>query len=118
MLVRFSILLAALGLLAQFDFAAAQPIAPPSIVFTSSAREVAAGRTARLSWTSTGATRCVGSWAQVYEGEAAARGSFTTAALNSRTNDFSLTCTGPGGTSVQRLTINALPMPTPSGGKG
>jgi len=109
--VRFSILLAALGLLAQFDFAAAQPIAPPSIVFTSSAREVAAGRTARLSWTSTGATRCVGSWAQVYEGEAAARGSFTTAVLNSRTNDFSLTCTGPGGTSVQRLTINALPTP-------
>jgi hypothetical protein len=92
----------------------AQSAAPPSITLTASAREVAVGRTTRLSWTTTGAQRCVGSgpgWNQTYEGTAAARGSFTSPALTARTNEFSLNCTGAGGSSVQQVTVTALPLP-------
>jgi subtilisin family serine protease len=102
-----------LGLLfSSFGWTQSTPI--PSIVLSTSKSEIAAGKTARISWTSTNANRCVGSgpgWSQTYEGTAAARGSFTSAALNDRTNTFVLTCTGPGGTASQSLTILALPKP-------
>jgi uncharacterized protein (DUF1800 family) len=91
----------------------AQPTPAPIVTLTTSKSEIAAGKTARISWTSTNATRCVGSgaWAQVYEGNAAKRGSFTTAALTERTNLFSLNCSGPSGSTQQSLTITALPKP-------
>lgn len=91
----------------------AQPTPAPIVTLTTSKSEIAAGKTARISWTSTNATRCAGSgaWTQVYEGNAAKRGSFTTAALTERTNLFSLNCSGPGGSTQQNLTITALPKP-------
>jgi hypothetical protein len=95
-----------------FGWSQSAPI--PSIVLSTSKSEIAAGKTARISWTSTNANRCVGSgsgWSQTYEGTAAARGTFTSAALNDRSNTFVLTCTGPGGTASQSLTILALPKP-------
>lgn len=84
--------------------ARAQSTPAPSVTLTTSKSEIAAGRTARLSWTSTNADRCVGTgaWSQIYEGNAAKRGSFTTPALNKRTNTFVLTCAGPGGTTSPR----------------
>jgi hypothetical protein len=86
----------------------------PTVTLTTSASSIAAGKTARLSWTTTNASRCVGSgsgWSQTYEGTAAARGSFTSAALNDRSNVFILSCTGPGGSATQSVTVLALPKP-------
>ena len=91
----------------------AQSTPAPIVTLTTSKSEIAVGKTARISWNSTNATRCVGSgaWTQVYEGNAAKRGSFTTAVLTERTNLFLLSCSGPGGSAQQSLTIAALPKP-------
>ncbi len=90
-----------------------QSTPPPVVTLTTTSNPVAAGKTARISWTSTNADRCVGSggWSQVYEGTAAQRGSFTTPVLTERTNTFVLTCSGAGGSNQQTLTITALPKP-------
>jgi hypothetical protein len=90
-----------------------QGVTAPVVTFTTTKSEIAAGKTARISWTSTNAEKCVGTgaWSQTYEGKAAARGSFTTAVLTERSNTFVLTCTGPGGADTKSLTILALPKP-------
>jgi hypothetical protein len=90
-----------------------QSTPPPVVTLTTTSNPVAAGKTARISWTSTNADRCVGSggWSQVYEGTTAKSGSFTTPVLTERTNTFVLTCSGAGGSSQQTLTITALPKP-------
>lgn len=73
--------------------------AAPTINFSASPNPVTSGNSSTLSWTTSGATSCTGSngtagWA----GAKALSGDQSTGAITSNTT-FTLTCTGPGGTT-------------------
>jgi hypothetical protein len=70
--------------------------APPVASISAAATTVGSGGTTTLTWTSTNATACTGS--DGWTGALSPSGSQMTAALTTSTT-FSLTCSGPGGTS-------------------
>ena len=68
----------------------------PTAALTANPTIVAAGGTSTLSWSSTNATTCTASGGWI--GALASNGTQVTAAITTYTS-YSLTCTGPGGTS-------------------
>ena len=68
----------------------------PTAALTANPTIVAAGGTSTLSWSSTNATACTASGG--WSGALASSGTQVTAAITTYTS-YSLTCTGPGGTS-------------------
>ncbi len=83
-------------------------VAPPapSVTLSSSALEVAAGGTVTLTWSSENATSCIAS--NGWSGTLATGGSQTSPAVEAATQ-FTLTCSGPGGTTAQSVTVDLAP---------
>lgn len=76
------------------------PATQPTATLTATPTEVTAGQTATLSWNSTNATSCAGSWTN---GVLAPSGSQTVAPAT--TTNYSITCSGSGGTAVASKTV-------------
>jgi hypothetical protein len=104
----------------------APPTAPvaviPSAILTAMPSTVPSGGSATLTWSSTNATSCTASGG--WSGVLASSGNQGTGALSSNTS-YSLTCTGPGGTSTPASAtvaitptamLTAMPSTVPSGG--
>jgi hypothetical protein len=86
---------------------------PPTASLTANPTTVGAGGASTLTWSSAHATACAatGGWS----GQLAASGSKSTGAL-AASSTFSLTCSGPGGTSAAAsatVTVSSLPPPAP-----
>ena len=80
------------------------PPVAPTVTFSANPTSVAVNATSMLTWTSTNATSCTASGA--WSGAKATAGSEATAALSNNAT-FTLSCTGPGGTSpAQNVTVN------------
>ena len=81
----------------------------PVLSFQGPSAPIAAGETATLSWASSGADRCVSSWAGVVEVEG-------TASLSpQQTTVFTLQCAGLGGSATEEVTVSVSdtnPMPS------
>jgi hypothetical protein len=82
----------------------------PAVTITANPTTVKNGATSLLSWKSTNATTCVASGG--WSGSEPTTGTKTTAALTA-TTQFTLTCTGPGGTAAQSAIVTAQ-APAPS----
>ena len=89
----------------------AQPQTTISLVPAASA--VAVGKTTTLRWTSN-ADSCVatGQWTGNFAGRQAQSGSQVVGPLSNRENQFTLTCTGPGGSASRTVVVQALPPPS------
>ncbi len=85
----------------------------PVVNLTASPASILTGGTSVLSWTSSGATACIGSGG--WSGSKPASGSEQTVPL-SATTSFTLSCSGPGGTTAKSASVaaNAPPAPTVS----
>src|SRR5262245_12418648 len=84
---------------------------PPTVSFTASPGFVPSGTASILSWSSTGATSCSasGDWS----GLKGAAGSESTGPLTASRN-YTLKCTGPGGSASVAVAVTVLPVPTVS----
>ena len=85
----------------------AQPITP-TLTFTSNLTQVATGKTAILSWSTTNATACIssGTWDP---GARATAGTFTSYPFTTKgTRTYTLTCTGAGGTVSKSVMLNVV----------
>jgi hypothetical protein len=85
------------------------PVAVPTVSLNVAATMIDAGQSTSLTWTSSNATSCSasGDWS----GALAASGSQSTGALSVNAT-YSLTCTGPGGTSaVSTVAVTVIPLP-------
>jgi hypothetical protein len=87
---------------------------PPTLTLTANPTEVTSGNSSSLTWTSTGATSCVasGQWS----GSRAVSGSQSVGPLTVEST-FTLTCSGPGG-STARSAIVTVQAPKGGGGGG
>jgi len=90
----------------------AQPAAP-TLTLSAAAATVGVGRTARLSWTLSGATRCVlsGAWTGSLEGSAVRSGSRNSEPLALGEHRFTLTCDSAGGSIARSVTVLAVGVP-------
>lgn len=92
------------------------PTPAPTLTLTATPSAVTQGQSSTLSWTTTNATSCVasGDWT----GSRGISGSESTGALTAvRTYSYSLTCTGPGGSTLQTASVAVSatpPVPTVS----
>lgn len=86
-----------------------QAPAAPTISFSASPTSLAAGDSATLSWSVTNATDCSASGA--WSGSKGTSGSESVGPVNA-TSTFSLSCTGPGGTSNRSRTVSVIDAPT------
>jgi hypothetical protein len=92
----------------------------PGVTFAASASSVASGGTVNLTWTTTGATSCVGSggsWTATFAGALATTDSVASPALTS-TQTFTLTCSGAGGTTAKSVTVSVTAASGSHGGGG
>jgi hypothetical protein len=96
---------------AQVTVNASPPPPLPTVDLSASPLSVTANGSATLSWTSTGATTCTASGG--WSGTRGTQGTESTGALSNTTN-YDLTCTGPGGSSSDSVTVDV----TPGGGGG
>jgi len=85
----------------------------PLISLSADSPGVVEGNATILRWTSSNATACRASGA--WSGSVPVVGARTTGTL-SDTSDFSLTCTGPGGSDAATLRITVTPAPEPDPG--
>jgi hypothetical protein len=85
--------------------------AKPTVSLGASPTTVVAGSTSTLSWTTTNATSCIASG--TWSGTELTAGSYITPGL-STTSSYTLTCTGPGGSTGASSTITVTPKPTTS----
>jgi hypothetical protein len=90
--------------------------APPTVTLSASPASVTAGGIATLTWTSTSATSCTGSGGTFTGNQVT--GSGTVAVTVAATTNYTLTCTGPGGTASKSATVAATAAVTSSGGGG
>jgi hypothetical protein len=74
----------------------------PTVTLTATSTTIASGAQTTLSWNATNAQTCVSSGG--WSGSLATSGSQVTGPLTA-TTDFSLLCTGPGGSATQSVTI-------------
>jgi len=81
---------------------------PPSVSLVAEATTLSAGMSTELKWTSADASACKASGA--WSGNLKTSGSQTTGALT-ETKDYTLTCTGPGGSATQSTTVTVIPLP-------
>jgi hypothetical protein len=84
------------------------PPSPPTAALTANPTAVAFGGTSALTWSSTSATACAASGG--WSGALPTSGSQSTGALTA-TTAYSLTCTGPGGTSAAAAATVAVAAP-------
>ncbi len=84
-------------------------IPAPTLSFAAVPTVVQAGAATQLTWSASNATSCTasGSWT----GTKAASGTQSSGALNANAN-FTLTCTGAGGTVAQSAAVTVSPAPT------
>ncbi len=83
----------------------ASSVAAPTVSISAEPTSVIAGDAAMLTWSSTDATSCTASGA--WSGDKPTSGSASTGGLTAATNTFILTCSGPGGTTSQSVTVTA-----------
>ncbi len=89
-----------------------EPAPAPTVTLSADPIAVETGSVTTLSWSSTDATSCTAS--DGWSGGKATSGSESTAALVA-TTQFTLSCTGEGGTSAQSVTVTVTePVPVPS----
>jgi len=83
---------------------------PPTVTLTTNTSQVNSGSAATLNWSSTNANSCLtsGGWG----GSVATSGGVSTGPLTAN-KTFTLSCTGPGGSTSQSLTINVNTPPAP-----
>jgi hypothetical protein len=86
----------------------------PAVTLTASPLSIASGATTTLTWTTTAATSCVAS--DAWTGTKATSGTQTSGSLTVDSK-FTLTCTGPGGSTAASVTVT-LKKPSPGGGGG
>jgi hypothetical protein len=84
----------------------------PVITIGLNPASVAINATSTLSWSATGATSCTGSGA--WSGTQATSGTKSVSAATAGTYNFTLSCTGPGGSSSQTAALTVAPAPTVS----
>jgi len=91
--------------------------AVPVVTFTASASTVTSGEPVTLTWSSQNATACTASGSPAWTGPEPTSGS--TAVAVSGTEMYSLTCSGPGGSSApMSVTVTAKAAASSSGGGG
>jgi hypothetical protein len=88
----------------------------PTVTFTSSATSVTAGAAVTLTWSSTNATSCTASGGTGWVGSESTSGTLAVAISASET--LGLTCTGPGGSATQSVSVKATPAASGSSGGG
>jgi hypothetical protein len=88
----------------------------PTVTFTSSATSVTAGAAVTLTWSSTNATSCTASGGTGWVGSESTSGTLAVAVSASET--LGLTCTGPGGSATQSVSVKATPAASGSSGGG
>lgn len=81
------------------------PSPAPTVSLSANPTSVTSGDAAMLTWSSTNATSCIasGDWS----GSKPTSGSASTGGLTAATSTFTLSCTGPGGTTSQLATVTA-----------
>jgi hypothetical protein len=84
---------------------------PPAVTFTSSASSVSAGGTVTLTWSSQNAVSCTASGGTGWTGTQTTSGTLAVAVSAAET--LALSCTGPGGTTTQSVSLTVT---APSGG--
>jgi peptidoglycan-associated lipoprotein len=91
------------------------PAAAPTITLTATPATITAGQQSTLQWEATNATAVV---IEPEVGNVAAKGNQAISPQSSVT--YTARATGPGGNAqaVQRITVNAVPPPAPTGGVG
>ena len=89
---------------------------PPVVTLASSASSAATGTTITLNWTATNASDCAASGGTFTGSEPASSGSVSV--VLSATTTYTLSCTGPGGTASQSVSVTATTAPSSSGGGG
>ncbi|NDE01189.1 MAG: choice-of-anchor D domain-containing protein, partial [Gammaproteobacteria bacterium] len=84
-------------------------VAKPAITFAAVTPEIASGNTATLRWSVTDATSCVasGDWSEAV----GVSGTYTTPVLETGVATYTLTCTGPGGSSSKIATVTVVAPP-------
>jgi hypothetical protein len=87
----------------------------PAVTFTASATRVASGGTVNLTWSSLQTSGCAASGG--WSGTRAASGAEASPAISAPTT-FTLTCTGPGGSATQSLTVDTVSSGGNNPGKG
>ncbi len=87
--------------------APAPPPAPPTVAITAKPTSVSYGGSSELSWNAVNATSCSGSG--TWTGNEPTTGTQSTGSLTS-TSKYELTCTGPGGTASQTVTVAVVPV--------
>lgn len=85
----------------------APPPAPPTIAITAKPTSVSYGGSSELSWNVLNATSCTGSG--LWSGNMPMAGTQSTGSLTS-SSQYALTCTGPGGTASQAVTVAVVPV--------
>ncbi len=88
----------------------------PTVTFTAGASAVTAGQPVQLTWTSQDATACTAGGSSAWTGNQTINGG--AAVIISATVNLTLSCTGPGGTTVKSVAVTATPAPAKSGGGG
>jgi hypothetical protein len=81
----------------------------PTLTFTASPASIQSGSASQLTWSATNATSCTASGA--WTGSRATSGTQSTGALSANAN-YTLTCTGAGGSVSRTAGVTLLPAPT------
>ena len=82
---------------------------PPTVSIAASPSTVISGQVSTLTWSTTNATTCTkaGAWS----GSAPTIGSLVVGPTNAGTYTYSLSCTGPDGTTIGSATLTVIPLP-------
>jgi hypothetical protein len=88
----------------------------PAVTLTSNVGTAATDATITLNWTAANATSCAASGGNWTGSKDAASGTETV--ILAATTTYTLSCTGPGGTTAQSVTVTATPKPSSGGGGG
>jgi hypothetical protein len=83
------------------------PTSVPTVTLTASQNSIAYNSVTAISWSSTNATSCVTPW-----GATTTSGNYITPMLTVTTN-YSVTCTGVGGSKTSSILITVAPNPSP-----
>ena len=88
------------------------PYCPPTINFSANPTSIFQGQSTTLSWTTTYATSCAASGG--WSGSKALNGSEVVVPLPPPQVTYTLTCSGPGGSASDSVTINITPLALPN----
>ena len=88
----------------------------PTVTFSASTTSVTTGQPVQLTWSTENATACTASGGTGWTGGEPISGS--SAVVVSASETLTLTCSGPGGSAAQSITVSATTAPSKSGGGG